>query len=168
MAHLIVEDGSGKADAMAYVSVGEADAYHADRGNTDWATFDEGKKEICLLRATDYMVAEYRNRWKGFRTTTTQALDWPRSSVVIENGRLYIDNNTVPKEVKRACAELALRASMGALIEDQTQKVASETVGPITVVYDRFAPSQAQYRQVDMLLRPFLNGGGPMLKLGRS
>lgn len=164
---LIVEDGTGKSDSEAYISVADADAYHSARNNSDWDLLDDPQKEAKLRIATEYMVAEYRNRWKGYRSKVDQALDWPRQGVVIENGRVLIKNNTIPTEIKRACAELALRASMGALIEDQTQKVASETVGPITVVYDRFAPAQPQYRQVDLMLKPYLDGGGPMLKLER-
>lgn len=37
---LVVEDGTGRADANSYVTQAEADAYFAARLNTTWATAD--------------------------------------------------------------------------------------------------------------------------------
>ena len=34
---IVTEDGSGRADAETFISVADASAYHADRGNAAWA-----------------------------------------------------------------------------------------------------------------------------------
>jgi hypothetical protein len=165
---LIHEDGSGKPDAETYISITDADAYHLSHGNSAWSTIQEEQKRIYLRDATNYMVDNYRNLWKGHRTHSTQALDWPRTGIVIDKGRTIIANNMIPIEIKRACAELALRASIGTLVKDQSRKVASETVGPVKVVYERYANQQKVYKQVDMMLSPFLSvNSGLTVKLGR-
>ena len=50
---LVVEDGTGKADAESYISVADADTYHSNRGNTDWAALTTTEKEQLLRGATD-------------------------------------------------------------------------------------------------------------------
>lgn len=170
---LIVEDGTGRADAESYASAAEADAYHSARGNTAWASVSD--KEGALRRATDYMVQAYRSRWKSFRTTSTQALDWPRAWVEMADApygygssAAYYPNDSVPAEVKRACMELALVAASQDLAPNLTRAAKQETVGPITVVYDENSPEYARYRRVDMMLAPLLGRGGPSVKLVRS
>ena len=64
---LIVEDGTGKSNAESYISVADADTYHSNRDNTDWAALTTAEKERLLRIATDYMVAVYRLRWDGYR-----------------------------------------------------------------------------------------------------
>ena len=50
----VTEDGTGLAEANSYVSVAEADAYHADRGNAAWIGEDSAKQS-ALIKATDYL-----------------------------------------------------------------------------------------------------------------
>lgn len=176
---IVVEDGTGKADAESYCDVAYADNYHSKRNNTSWAPLTTALKEAFLRNATEFMIGLYRMRWLGRRVLTTQALDWPRVGVVIKDfessgfpgsyGLYQVDYTIVPVEVKNACAELALRASKGELAPDRTQKIISETVGPISVTYDKDAPAQVQYRQVDAMLKVYLQGGGSMMmvKLAR-
>lgn len=172
---LIVEDGSGKPDAESYCSVLEADTYHAKRGNDRWAALTEQAKEQKLVQATDFMLQDYHGLWKGERRVVLQALDWPRSGVVISDTdaqgyyKPQVDYNIVPVEVKNACAELALRAIMGALNVDQTQSVTEKTVGPITVKYESGSSAVKSYRAVDMLLRRYFkaSSGNSMVRLSR-
>src|SRR6187549_997723 len=137
---LIVEDGTARADAESYISVADANSYHVSRGtpDADWADLDTADKESALRRATDYMLATYRLRWKGSPVNGTQALDWPRYNVQRDQSFLtYIQPTVIPNEVKRACAELAVRAHAGPLTQDVEPQagVLSEQVGPIAVTY---------------------------------
>lgn len=98
---LTVEDGTGRPNADSYVSVDDATAYHAARGNTGWATAgssDGGQspasfaaQEAALRRATTFIDATYRGRFPGYPLKgRAQALEWPRSGayvVVPDNGR---------------------------------------------------------------------------------
>jgi hypothetical protein len=53
---------------------------------------------------------------------------------------------------------LALRASTQDLWPDLDQRTLLEKVGPIQVNYDRFSPQYRRFRQVDLLLNPYLDG----------
>lgn len=172
---LIVEDGTSKVDSESYISVLEATAYHKARGNADaWDAIDD--KEASLRRATEYMMQVYRLRWTGYRVKLGQSLDWPRaevwipdSSAAIYGSRLaFVPINVIPVEVKRACAELALQTASGALAPNIERATVKEQVGPISVEYDRSAPQPVQYRAVDLMLLPYLGGGGANTTLVRA
>lgn len=154
---IVVEDGTGLADAEAYISVADADAYFLARGNTVWAALAEPAKEAALRLGADYMEAVYGHRWKGARISMTQALSWPRDGVCV-NG-FDVPDDVVPLAVARANAELAVRASAGSLLVDQGAQVVSETVGPISVTYATGARQYTRYAYVDGLLGQYFCGG---------
>jgi hypothetical protein len=167
---LIVEDGSLVPGAESYCSVADADAYHAGRANSAWAALDTPTKEANLRKATEYMVGMYRPRWKGLRSILTQTLDWPRYNVQLEDVGFgciaaYVLPNTVPAEVKNACAALALTANGGDLAPNITRVVKQKTIGPITTIYQDGAPTYTQYRAIDLMLRPYLE---PKLQMVRA
>jgi hypothetical protein len=164
---IIVEDGTGRADAETYISVTAADTYHSQRGNTAWASLAIEAKEAALRKAADYMTAAYGPRWAGERVSASQALDWPRFDVVARG--FSIASNIVPAEVERACAELALRASTADLSPDIGQRAVREKVDVIEVEYDRYSPQFTQFRAVDNMLAPFLSDlGGAVRRVVRS
>lgn len=139
---LIVEDGTGLPDAEAYISVADADAYFAARGNAVWAALDTPQKEAALRLGADYMGAVYGPKWCGHRLTDGQALDWPRTGF-----------DGVPVVVARMNAELAARASQGPLMADEGAAVQSETVGPISVTYAKGSTGAVRYTAVESALR---------------
>ena len=157
---LIVEDGSIVAGAESYISVADADTYHSNRGNSTWAALTTTVKEQLLRKSTDYMVARYSKQWRGYRKTATQDLDFPRSFCYLEpfvygaagSYPFLLADDVVPREVKNACAELALRANDGALMVDVGQTVIREKVDVVEVEYDKFSPAQTRYSQIDAML----------------
>lgn len=163
---IIVEDGTALAGAETYISVADADTYHAARGNTAWSALSEADKEAALRRAADYMLGVYRGRWKGVRVLGTQALDWPRADVVVDG--YLMPSNAVPAEVARACAELALRAASAALSPDLERGIRRERVDVIETEYDTTSPQHTRYRAVDQLLAAYLTGGGAFLRVERA
>lgn len=175
---LITEDGTVVTGAESYTSVADADTHHSLRGTTLWDAMTTTEKEQALRRATDFMMGRYRGRWKGGRVHAHQELDWPRQGVVTEDMGIapapyfafVVDYRTIPVEVKRACAELALRAGAGPLEEDEDIRVLEETVGPITTKYDPNARRQIKFSQVDSMLSVYLERGGNsgMFKLSRT
>lgn len=158
---LIVEDGSIVAGAEAYCSVADASTYHSNLGNAAWAALaSDTVREQCLRKATAYMLGAYRQRWAGYRVGTVQTLDWPRNYVPLPDaiggyGFSYVSNNTVPVEVKNACAELALKAATATLLDDTTQQVIREKVGPLEVEYDKYSSQNTKYSFVEALLAPY-------------
>lgn len=165
---LIVEDGTVVAAADCYITLANADTYHAKYGNTTWAALTAGAKESSLRKATQYMVGEYRQRWQGYRHSATQTLDWPRDFVYLEPFILgavgsypyLVSNAIVPTEVKNACAELALKASTATLAADITPAVKREKVDVIEVEYADYASDRTKYLQIDQMLKPYLKSGG--------
>lgn len=155
---LIVETGSGASDAESYASVSDADTRHAALGRTLWATLSTNEKEQALRRATEYMLQAYRGKWKGGRTLSTQALDWPRYGVCVDG--FAVSSSTVPAEVVKACCELAFKAAFGDLLEDQGPQVVAEKVGPIEVQYQAGGRQAIKYASVDAMLAALTGGAG--------
>lgn len=157
---LIVETGTGLANAESYVSVTEANAYFAGRNNAVWDAADTiDKKEPALRKAAQYIDAEYR--FKGDRYSRAQALSWPRLNIVFDGYELPI--NEIPRQVKWAACELALRAISGELLSDVAAQYASEVkVGPIVKKMSDVANGgQKRFSLVDALLSEFvLSGSG--------
>lgn len=171
---LIVEDGTGLATAESYISVGNADAYHANIGNDAWPLLTATQREQCLRKATAFMSGRYRARWAGCRKSTTQLLDWPRGQVPIKdapdlygNSASYYDDASVPAAVANACASLALRASAADLLADETRAKLSVSVGAISTTYDPYSPTAAQYREIDAMLSPYLKNAGNQVEMVR-
>lgn len=163
---LIVEDGTGKADAESYISVSDAASYLSDRGYSAFAALaTDALKEAALRKATDYMEQAYRTRWKGTRVTATQALSWPR--LYVEREDYYVPGDEVPVEVKNACALLALKSIDGDLNADLTQGVVREKVDVLEVEYDQNSPQYVRYRAIDNMLAVFFTGGANSKKVVR-
>lgn len=168
---LVTETGAGLPNSNSYISITDADAYFADRGNAVWDAFDNSdNKTPALIKATDFMLQMYRIRWQGYRFLTTQALDWPRAYVPTPDQigygfgyALYYSTNVIPNEIKTACAELALRAATsttGELAPDLTPDdyIKLARVGPISVEYSAYRPLISLFRSVEARLAPFLVG----------
>lgn len=181
---LIVEDGTGKADAESYVSVADADTYVANYlgGDANWDAAADAAKEVALRKAQQYLDNRWQKRWRGERAsdvyypgadvTVRQALEWPR--YITDGGSPWWDSDEIPQPLINAQVELAVRA----LTTDLYPDVAASTVppgikskstkaGPVesSVEYhDTPAGVSAQagapvFRKVDMLVRPLLQDG---------
>lgn len=161
---LVTEDGSGKSNADAYVTLAECDAYHANLGNTDWDIDAEdaanvAKRENAIKKATAFIDARYGGRFKGVRSTAEQALLFPRDGISDNDG--YVLEN-VPTAVRRATCEAALKLFLGTDLMpdlDRGGKVISETVGPISTTYSSGAPAGTRFEMIESILRGCLNGG---------
>lgn len=154
---LIVETGTGSATGESFCSVSDALAYHAARGNATWATITTTQQEQALRRATDYMEAVYSQRWAGTRTTSVQALSWPRYNVFV-NGFVTL-SSSIPRAVINACSELALRAAAGELLSDSTQQKTRTKVDVLEVEFDKYSPQSTQYLAITALLAPYFESG---------
>lgn len=180
---LIVEDGTGISNSESYCSVAFADSYWTKLADSVWLALSTAQKEAALRKATTFMVELYRMRWKGRRVLITQALDWPRVGVVLEDfggsqgrhgfgsyGLFQVSYTIVPLELQSSCAEMAYRTLSGDLAADLGQMVLSEKVGPLQVNYSPNSPQYTRYRAMDMLLKPYLVDGGSdaQFRLGRA
>jgi hypothetical protein len=128
--------------ANAYIDVVEFTKYHLARGNAVPVGASTGSIQAAIVQATDYLDQRYRytgvkllqtigsaiidanatflETWltpyalNGVSyltpTTSKQSTEWPRQGVVDYNGDSI---NGIPKQVKSACAELAIRVLNG-------------------------------------------------------
>lgn len=132
MAFTVQTDDGLTANANAYITADEFKTYHQDRGNV----INGGVSDIqkAIVRATTYL--DTRFTFKGRRLNTRdQTTAFPRTNCY-DRDRNYV--NGVPREVKDACAEYALRAlsvdlspdpqnlSTGTAVSEKSEKV-----GPI-------------------------------------
>jgi len=155
---LIVENGTGRADAESYASVADADAYHAGRGNAQWSALSIERREQLLRTATEYMGV-YAGSLSGRRQVQQQALDWPRTGA--EAHDFDVPEGLVPPAVRNACAVLALKAASGPLVPTAGGLVKKrQKLGPLEVEYQDSAATTALHPAVNALLAPFFGGAG--------
>ena len=157
---LIVEDGTGIANAESLVSVEFADDYHAKRGNAAWAALDLETKEQLLRKANDYFVGIYGERFAGAKYYVNQFLPFPRDKWP----------GDAPELIKQALAELALIARTTPLMPTITRGKKRVKVGPIDVEYDGNSATSKKFVAASLRIAPFLGGfssGGPFARLVR-
>lgn len=150
-----VETGSIVAGANSYVSVADADTYHADRGNAGW-TGDNAVKQAALVKATDYIEQQYAELWKGQLVDEQQPLSWPRAGVSA------IAEDEIPTKLKQAVCILALEALAADLNPALARggAVKREKVDVIEVEYMDGASARTVRPAVDGLLRGLLSVSG--------
>ena len=104
----------GGEEDNSYAELADAEAYFEDRlgsnDNGNWNKTSAGvdrsdtDKERALITATRRLDEE---TFRGTKTSSDQALKWPRAGVLDEDGNEF-DNNTIPERVKQATFIVAL------------------------------------------------------------
>lgn len=162
---LVVEDGTGIANANSYISIADADTYFNDRGNETWPDLDSDVKVSALIRATDYLTRTYYGKWAGTKYLLGQSLDWPRAYVRTQSDYEYANLyyygfyplSPLPKLLLSATAELAYKVSQGIDLDpDLSQGITRETIGPITVEYDKNSRRLPTFSAIEKILAPLL------------
>ena len=148
---LVVEDGTGRADAESYLTVAEFKGYCDGRGMS-YAGNSDAVIEQKLRIAAGYI--DTVERYKGSRLRSAQSLEFPRDGLTDWGG---LEVTGVPGRVKQACAELAFKAFTENLYVDLDRggKVASQSVGPISVSYAADAPAGKSFMSAMKLLEPY-------------
>lgn len=180
---IVVEDGTGLANADSYVSQAFVVAYALQRG----VTFPSDVTGIpYLVKAMDYIESNAYN-FVGEPSTTTQALSfprmWPVTSPLLTNS--YSINapfgaygvltvlpqiptlvaNEVPLPIQNAQAALAILSFQGndLMPSDNGQFVLVEKVGPLQTNYsERLSSSTPSFPVVEALINPYLGNNGPL------
>lgn len=105
---------AGGVSSNSYASLAYASSYFTTHvfGST-WATYSTALQQESLIHATR-MLDDYVS-WKGYKYQDTQALRWPRYSVLDVDG-YDIDYDVIPIFLQQATCELAsyLRAQKAA------------------------------------------------------
>ena len=98
-----VEDGTGLAAANAYLSIADFQAHHADRG-IDVTAMTDPEIQAAVVKSTDYIDKRFGRRFRGYKTTQAQGLEWPRVDAYTDDDYLF---DGVPRPLEKATAEYA-------------------------------------------------------------
>ena len=134
---LKTEDGTGVADADAFVDRTFADTFLGDRSFTLWGEATEEDRDAAIRRATAWLSNYYR--WKGSRVKARQqALAWPRSGVR-DGGGHTVPDDAVPVELQHATCLAALfeLGNPGGLTPSlaPNEQLKREKIGPLEFAY---------------------------------
>lgn len=172
----VVEDGTGKVDSNAYVSVEAFINYWIDRG-LDLTDREPDAVQAAIVKATDYVEVRYGQRWRGIRSSTAkaalteQALSWPRAGVYTRDG-VAIKETVLPPKLIAAICEYAKRALSVELLPDPTVdpnvKSISTSVGPVRESIEYAGAGAVQtvrpYPMADRWLDEFTAPGGGVIR----
>lgn len=101
---LVLEDGSGRADANTFLLYTTATSLlEASPYASAWTSVLQPAAEQCLAEASAWLS---RAPWDGIATYDTQALAFPRAWLQTRDG-YAIASNTIPLWLKQATARLA-------------------------------------------------------------
>ena len=163
---LIVENGTGLADADSYISLVDARAYGIKYGYT--LPVDDTQADIFLRKAALY-VDLFEGSYSGERLVDTQALAWPRVNAYKCAGRDQIDlpSDEVPIEIQNAQVIAAHFYSAGVNVRanDDGKNIASEEVtGAVKVSYFDNGKTGAtiEITEANDMLANLLCGGGSL------
>lgn len=160
MPSLVVTPGS--ASANSYLSDTEAETMADERLQaTEWDDAVADDQARALIGATNLLDL---HTFKGWKTTTTQRLKWPRTDVVDEDGEEY-DTDDIPRFLKQATFETALwLLNKNADSEDPTQGTGLEgfkraQVGPLSVDVNELFRSGDLPDHIRAMIRHVVAGG---------
>jgi len=103
---LVKETGAGLANANAYANAADGDAYHEGHlYATAWVAASAANKDAALVMATRLIDGQFQ--FAGWKTSASQALQWPRASCLDPDGEEDLPADAVPKAVVEATCELA-------------------------------------------------------------
>lgn len=164
---LVVEDGTGKADAESYNSLSEVTTTLTKTGEeTAWlALASDTIREQVARKVTRAMDTEHR--FRGTKKKQEQALEWPKVDAFDDDGWPYPDDS-LPARLKQAHAVLCAAASVpGADLQpDQTEPGAIESesisVGKISIstTYAGGKDQEVYYRKAESLLAELVEPAG--------
>jgi len=128
---LIIEDGSGIADAESYATTEQLADYAAKFGVT--IPEDMLAQEALLRRSALVMNGM---KWKGRRAHEEQALAWPREGVQVDGA--YKRNNYIPREIFYGQLALATEIHKDDLTPPETRQgavIRKRVEGAVEVEY---------------------------------
>lgn len=154
----ITEDGTGKSDATAYVTVAEFRQYWENRGvaypvDVSPATVEADKIKGYINRATEYIDSL---NFDGCKESVTNALMWPRYGMKDENG--VVLSTQIPKRLKDA---VCYAGSVSTSLNQIKDGVSSESYGPVSKTYNG---KNTEFTLIDKLLEPYLLAGNKLVR----
>ena len=157
---LIIEDGTGVADADSFITLADARTA-ATRYGLELST-DDTTAEAQLVQSYFFLVDNYESRMTGYVSNYSQTGLFPRTACY-KNQDYLIDSDVIPAEVIRAQVYCASGINSGAdvtkvntdgvITSFNVQGVYSETLKDSTVT------TLPQFNMVSRMLNCFSRGG---------
>ena len=163
---LIVEDGSIVTSANTYINLADARTRATILGVSISAT--DGTAEQQLEQAALYVDREYRARYQGYKTISTQPMQFPRCGVYIDG--FAVDTDNIPQEIidAQVYATAQLEASEEFYSNNDGLSIASEEVDrAVKVSYfdNGKSGNQVKFKDVSQTIKPLLiNSGGLVVR----
>lgn len=169
-ANFVVEDGTGKSDANAFIDVAYLDQYNDDNVNSPACDkANDPLKQKAIRLGTAKLCRDYGSRWRGSRWTEDQALDHPRTDIIDQDGYAIRGGSTatMPVNLKKATAELSIAILNGDVFDEAfspeiesmsySNEAKSESIGYRGA---SAAATTKKYPKVARLIRPLVHSGG--------
>lgn len=157
--------------ANAYIDKDFFTTYHTSRGNAVPPGAADSDIQAAIVKATDYLDQRYRyagtkllhtlsgnafdhlgfgtwlfpysySRVAPAQSTTTQSTEWPRRDVIDNNGNTV---RGIPKAIKEACAELAIRVLNGTSLQPDYDPNLVGAGGVVRSVLKKIGPLETQF-----------------------
>jgi len=153
MATLIVEDGSGKTNSNTYVSGEDFDTFLSNRGIA--LTGNNGDDTEVLIKAKDYLETLC---FIGDKWTKDQALQWPRSGVVIDG--FGYDTDEIPQQLIDGQMWYAISVDQGYdPMSNQERTVKKEKLDSMEIEYADNASTRTIVTAAESTLQKILCSG---------
>lgn len=163
----VAEDGTGLSNSNGYILEAFLDAHHDDRGR-DLSAYSTGQKTAAIVRATDYVDKRFGPKFKGYRQSQSQALEWPRIAAFDSDGYTFPD---IPTQLQKAVAEytwvalqlgelLPVPARPFSTIDLATGEVVASVAGAMTRKKDKVGPLEQDVSYSDSAGTTIVNKPG--------
>lgn len=167
---LVIEDGSGVANANSYGNLADARSYAADRGVT--LSTDDPTLTAQLILACDFLES-FADRYVGSPVSFTQSLSWPRQGVMYDCDTAF-PSNEIPPQLISAQYQLCIEQFNGIDLQPTTDYsqggyVTEEKTDVLITKYsEKIGTTQAPLMpKVMALLKTLLNSTGGTLRTVR-
>ena len=167
---VVVEDGTGKADATSYADLESIVVYAESQGYT--LPVEEAELEILVNKAMVY-IESLATSFSGSKLTKAQALQWPRSGAFVDG--FEVEEDEIPASLGKALAQLVSEINAGndPMPNGDGREIIREK---IDVIETEYVPTGASAQlpsltRVNVLLEPLFDrssGSSYMLPLFRS
>jgi hypothetical protein len=144
--------------ANSYYNVAAADAYFTNRLNSsDWTGASSTIKEQSLTTITTMIDREV---YEGAKTSATQSLEFPRTSLTDKEGDAVLDS-ILPPDLNLAVYEGAIALIQDSTLQTQTNggtNIKKLVAGTASIEYFHSTSTHALPQLVLKYLQPYLEG----------
>jgi len=146
----------GDSESNSYVSADEANEYFVDRPFSEtWE--DTFNQDQILINAT--RLIDWNFNFNGQKTTTTQALQWPRKYSYDSKNNIEIEDNIIPIKIKHAVYELSIMSlTEDRVLENDMIGLSKIKVGSLEIQTDNDYKSQSKKNSIPDIVYKILNG----------